>query len=267
MLLGSATGRPHQELNLPEAPVASLASDFWPRTNQWHIWHLHPDFDASTPSDYHFLLDPTAGRVTFGDGAKGRVPPKDALIIAAFHATRAEDGNLDQGSVNKLTDALHNRALLPDYDDVKEYLVEITNPFRAVGGSAAKTVARAAGRAIELIEKPNRAVTLADCEALAMETPGVRLARVSARANLHPGLPCFKAPGIITVIILPYLPADRPMPGREPLNRSRLSCPTPSYRTRIEVVGPTYLNVSVQAQVRSFKGLTRRISRKGLKKD
>lgn len=266
-LLGQGTGRPHQKITVSEKPV--LQSSFRLFTiedGNWLDWTLRPDFDASTRSDYHFLLDPTKGVVTFGDGERGRVVLPGAQIVASYLATRAEVGNVAADKVNQLVDSLHNRTVLSDYDKAKNQLIGIANPIPAVGGSPAETVNQAAGRSIELIEKPHRAVTLGDCEILSIETPGVRLARVSARANVHPGFPCFKAPGIITVIILPYLPADKPMPSRE--LQSAVATYLARRRvigTRIEVVGPTYLSLSVRAQVRGCAGINKTLLQEKIK--
>jgi predicted phage baseplate assembly protein len=104
--------------------------------------------------------------------------------------------------------------------------------------------------------QPNRAVSLSDYETLAMQTPGTRLARASARANLHPSFPCYRAPGIITLIILPYLPVTRPMPSAgliqavlRYINRRRV------IGTRVEVIGPTYREITVRATVQAFPGV------------
>ncbi len=269
-LIGQGTGRPHQKITVSEKPVQESSFRlFTIEDGNWLEWRLHHDFDASGRSDSHFLLDPTQGVITLGDGERGRVVPDKASIVVSYRATRAEEGNLADNTINKLAPSIHNQKLLELFDsDEKQQLelIEITNSIPADGGSPAEKMTHAAGRAIELIEKPNRAVTLADCEALAMETPGVRLARVSARANLHPDFPCFKAPAIITVIILPYLPAHRPMPSRELqwtvaayLARRRV------IGTRIEVVGPTYLKVAVRAQAQSCKGTNKADIQKRIK--
>ena len=210
--------------------------------------------DASDRDDAHFLLDASTGLVTFGDGERGRIPPAGTLIFATCHVTQAEAGNLSEGSVDQLADSVHNRAVLADFDSLKSQL-EVTNPLPAVGGAAAETITQAAGRAFEVIEKPRRAVTLADYEALAKETPGVQLARVSARANLYPSFSCLKALGMIAVIILPYLPAEGPMPSRG--LRQALAAYLARRRivgTWVEVVGPTYLEVTVRAKVRAYPG-------------
>ncbi len=254
--LDPGTGEPSQPRYLPEAPVQECSFQlFTLENNEWHTWQLRSDFDVSTRTDPHFLLNPTDGLVTFGDGEKGRVPPLDASIFAVYRTTRAEAGNMDAGKISRLLDSPHNKALLHDFDGVKNQLASILNPVAAVGGTAAETLAHAEGRAVELMEKPQRAVTLSDYEKLAMETPGVQLARASARANLHPSFPCLKAPGLITVIILPNMPVPRPAPGpglrravAAYLHRRRI------IGTRVEVVGPTYLDVAVRVKVQALAG-------------
>ncbi len=66
---------------------------------------------------------------------------------------------------------------------------------------------------------------------------------------------CYSAPGFITVVIIPYLPEGRPVPSpgligavAAYLNRRRV------IGTRIEVTGPDYLEVTVDAAVKAFTG-------------
>lgn len=252
VFVGRTSGAPFERMVVPQHPVAP--EDFQLFTfegDRWNTWTLRPDFDGSDRTAQDFTFDFETGAVLFGDGDKGRIPPADSLVFVSGFETRAQDGNLDRHVIDTLTDSLHNRALLPDFDTVKARLT-ITNVLPATGGDAAETLEETSERALELIEAPNRAVTLGDYEALARKTPGVRLARVSARANLHPGFPCFQAPGIVTVIILPWLPKGRPVPSvalrrtvAAYLTRRRV------IGTRVEVVGPTYRKVSVQARVQS----------------
>ena len=275
VFLDFGNGFPNQQFKLPDAPVEQ--SSFRLHTleaGRWQTWHLRHSFDASTRKDSHFLLDPAAGTITFGTGEKGRVPweirsrkplPREqCLIIAQYRATRADAGNLAAGSVRDLADSPHNRALYgatavgDGWTAVKNQLQNITNPLAATGGTAAETVAHASGRADLLVESSDRAVTLADYEKLALQTPGTQIARVSARANLHPSFPCFKAPGMITVIVLPFLPHGRPLPSpgllqavRSYLRRRRI------VGTRVEVVAPIYLEIAVQAEVRAQAGTNR----------
>jgi len=258
--LGEGTGRPNQRLRAADPAV--LAASFRLVTlegSEWREWTRRHDFDASRRDDAHFLLDPTTGVVTFGDGERGRVIPREAQVIASYRSTRAEAGNIAAGSVTTLARTPHNRKL-PGFDlsKVKDQLAAITNPVAAVGGEAAETFVHAAGRAFESVDTTERAVTLEDYERLALATPGAQLARVSARANLHTGFQCFTAPGMITVIILPYLPKDRPAPSAG-LRRAVAAYLTRRrvVGTRVEVVGPAYREVTVRGRVQSRAGVSR----------
>ncbi len=257
VFLGRGTGEPSQ--TMPVSPRTVVAESFRLYTiedDEWHEWTLRRDFDGSDRDDKHFQFDEQAQAVIFGDGENGRVPPLAALVIATGLETRAEEGNLTQGTINILTDNLHNRALLADFDQVTADIAVITNSFPATGGDDAETLEEATERARQLIAKPTRAVTLSDYETLARETPGVRIARVSARANLHPAFPCFSAPGMITLIVLPELPLTRPVPS--PRLRQTISAylrPRRIVGTRVEVVGPIYRKVSVIGRVQSATGV------------
>jgi predicted phage baseplate assembly protein len=268
--LGSGDGTPFQQLSLAEKPdddkfppestvVESSLKVFTVEGGVWKEWLVRPNLDASTRADLHCLLDSAKGLVTFGDGEKGRVVPEGVEIYASYLLTRAELGNLPARSITELSDPSHNEGLSAlNYSDAKARLGEIHNPFPAEGGAKAESVSEAAARAVLKRERTERAVTLDDYERLAKQTPGARLARVSARANLHPGFPCFDALGMVTVIIVPFLPCKRPMPSAALrrhvtayLNRRRV------IGTRVEVVGPTYVSVAVKARVQSAPGTNR----------
>ncbi len=273
VFLGFGSGFPNQQFTLPNAPVEQSSLRLYTlEDNQWHPWHMRRDFDASTRKDFHAVLDAFTGTVTFGTEEKGRVPPEiqtadttpleQCLVFATYESTRAEAGNLSRGAINQLADSQHNRTLFYDpvlkwggLANVKKRLKEIANPLAAEGGAAAETLAHASERADLVIQNSDRAITLKDYERLALQTPGTLIARVSARANLHPSFPCFKAPGMITVIVLPFLPQGRPMPSpgllhtvASYLRRRRI------IGTRVEVVAPVYLDVSVQAEVQALPG-------------
>lgn len=260
VLLDTGDGAPDQELRLPLAPAQESSFQlFTLEDSEWRTWHLRPDFDSSTRRDSDFQLNPTTGAVSFGDGEHGRVPPLGAQIYVVYRATHAEAGNLAAETINQLSDSPHNRtALGNDFDQIKVSLATITNPVVATGGAVAETLAHAIGRAIELTETPQRAVTLRDYETLAKQTPGVQLARVTARANLHPSFPCIRALGMITVMIVPNQPGPRPAPSpglrrvvAAYLNRRRV------IGTRVEVVGPSYLEVAVRAKVQACAGVSK----------
>ncbi len=251
---GEGNGAPFQQLALPKAPVADGVLTFESfEGGKWRPWEVRPDFDGSRRDSAHLLLDPTQGVITAGDGENGRTIPEGVEVRAAYRATRAIAGNLPAGRAWRFTEAALNSG------------ITIANPLPATGGAAEESLEEATARAVDLVNRPFRAVTLGDCERLALETPGVRLARASARADFDPTAPCFVSPGVITVIVLPRLPRHRPVPSAgllrtvgAYLGRRRV------IGTRIQVVGPTYLEVAVRARVSVHPGVERTALQKRL---
>ncbi len=263
--LGGGDGAPNQEFNLTNFPVQqssltllSLETTGTPPRPEWRRWTLRQDFDASKRSDAHFLLDATKGTLIFGDGEKGRVPQPDAAFFTIYNWTRAENGNLSGHEPMEFINGPFNRALIPNLDQVIEEFESITNAMSSIAGAPAETLDGAATRAIKMLNQTNRAVTLKDYERLALATPGTQLARAEARANRHPSFACLKATGLITLVVLPNMPVTRPTPS------GGLKRAVASYLqnkrvigTRVVVVGPDYLEISVLAKVKAFAGVSR----------
>ncbi len=243
---GVGLGEPGQTVTLDSAPVQALSVAIYTlEGDQWHSWAQRPDFDNSLRNGRHFLLNTMSGTVTFGDGEKGLPVPKGALIFAADRHTRAAQGNVKPGQPWQLSPSAHNKAL-----GVTGSQVKIANTFPAAGGENAETIAHAEGRALAEVNRITRAITLADIEHLALNTPGTCLARAAVKANLDPRYPCLQAPGTTTVVLLPKSKAAQPQPSaglrravQQYLNRRRI------IGSRLMVVGPTYTQVTVQARV------------------
>jgi hypothetical protein len=256
---GVASGTPHLRVILSRRPVvASTLRLLSQEGDGWRQWERRPDFYSSRRKDAHHLLDPTRGVITFGDGEHGRVAPDRARLFAAYSATLAELGNFPAAISFNLGDSPRNRALLGDVQAARQRLAGVTSPVPATGGQAAETLAHAIGRAIDERESSLRAVTLTDYETLARQTPGAQVARASARANLRPGFPCVSAGGHVSVLIVPASGAARPVPSRglrgavlRYLQRRRV------IGTRVEVVGPEYVEVAVKAKLAAFPRLNK----------
>ena len=109
-----------------------------------------------------------------------------------------------------------------------------------------------------MLNETSRAVTLKDYERLGFATPGTHLARAEARANRHPSFPCLKATGLITLVVLPNMPVPRPTPS---LGLLRTVASYLQHKrvigTRVVVVGPDYLEITVRAKVKAFAGISR----------
>lgn len=256
--LSSGTGRPRQRRILTDGIV--VADSLVVQTVEGtaiRTWAQCADFDASSGVDADVVLDPLAAAITFGDGQHGRAVPAGADMFASYLVTVAEDGNFAAGRPFRLPlpPPERNPMLTPD---AAEAIESATNVVSAVGGSQAETLEHAEGRALEEVARVTRAVTLTDLEALACSTPGTAIARAAAIAGLYSPFPCVDAAGLVAVVVIPWVPTDRPTPSeglleavRAFLGRRRL------IGTRIEVIGPTYLEVTVQTTVVADPGVAR----------
>jgi hypothetical protein len=281
---GFGSGLPDQVVSLPSQPVKCRSFHVFTLANSnWQEWTLRPDFGASRRTDFHAVLDYTGGNLTFGNGEHGQVVPPGGLIFCNYLGTEADAGNVKPGTITQLSNSPWNSVLLSGLgSSAQQELGQITsNRGAASGGAAQESLAHATGRAVEtlfaherLLElcqaksvstldrikhdsvlalpAPYRGVTLIDLERLALNVPGTRVARARAWSSLDPDYPCLEATGVVTIAVLPNTPVAQPQPSaglqqaiRKDLNRRRIVC------TRLEVVGPTYVTVSVQASVQA----------------
>lgn len=255
-MLDPGDGKPDQIRQIDSSLVSQSELSLWSwEAGQWVRWESTGDLLNAKPSDPHFLLDLSGDHIRFGNGEEGRTVPKDARLYTAYDTTQAENGNLQNDVIHELLQDTYNRALLPSPQEVAAKLKMIRNPIPATGGLLFESLEQLQARALADLARPTRAVTLADIEQLAKETPGICLARVTAIPNLHPAYPCYQAPGVITVIVLPFLPADAPqaspsLVGRVQgyLNARRV------VGTRLLVTGPQYHAAAVRARIRAMRG-------------
>jgi hypothetical protein len=291
--LGLGEEGPHEVFSLSETKVQEGSFQLFTLEQKeenseeriWRSWTVRDNLDSSTRTDLHILLNSDTGEITSGSGERGRLFPRGAIVLATYRATLAGGGNLAPGKITTLSKTLHNVALLgKELDELQDSLELITNPLGATGGVETETVDHATGRAMEnlwaherlldlcerfacqsldqiprdeilSVQAPQRAVSLLDLERLALDVAGTQVARVRAWANLHPTYPCLQAPGVVTVVIMPFLPARRPQPSQGQLHSVRQYLRQRRIvTTRVEVVGPTYLEVHVRARVQAMSG-------------
>lgn len=284
VLAGFGNGRPEQHLNLPQAQVQVDSLNFYTHSEgAWQRWSQHNDFDTSSRTDFDFVLDATTGEVTFGNGERGRVIPVGVPVLALYRTTHGNEGNVTAGSVTRPADTPFNDVLLSEISETeRDALSTITiNRLSATDGADVEPLVQTIGRAVETLHAhqhlldlcaetscaslddvtinhvrslhaPTRAVNLLDIERLALDVPGTRVARVRAWPASHPSYPCLQAEGVITVVVMPDLPIPKPEPSegllkavKRYLDRRRM------VTTRLEVVGPQYLEVRVKARVRA----------------
>ena len=236
--LAPGDGWPSQSRKVSEPQVADgkvvvLTSE---DAKVWETWTVRDDFDASDRRATDVVLDATSGTLTFGNGEHGVALPPNATPYVAYLATLADAGNVRAGTVISAAHA--------------DSLGAVTQPKAAWGGRAGETLDDVHARVLDTLALVTRAVTVEDIETLARATPGARLAVARAAPESHPDLPGIPAPGVITLTILPKLPAPAPMATPELCRLvscyvNRRGVPG----SRICVVGPIYRKVVVKAEL------------------
>jgi predicted phage baseplate assembly protein len=162
------------------------------------VWQEVTDLAQYGPDDRVYVLDPTLGTITTGDGVNGAaVPPGFGNVIARSYRTGGgSDGAVDAAAITTLIGAA-------------PFVTAATNPEAASGGDDVEPEADAILRGPQEIRARGRAVTLADYELMALSTPlaDVRRAFAMSRNPLYPDVPMT---GVVGVLIVPAERGDGP---------------------------------------------------------
>jgi uncharacterized phage protein gp47/JayE len=205
-------------------------------TQVWLRWQERENFFDSGPEDRVYVLDHSLGRLFFGNGEAGLIPPSGALIQAAsFRSGGGLAGNVPAGAVAQLLGAVSG-------------IRGVANPRAAEGGADGETLAEFQQRAPSSLRNRGRAIAPQDYEALARQaSAGVAVARVIPASDSAGA-----TPGWITVMIIPRSQDPRPVPsaGLRQSVRDYLAERAPfdvASAGRINVTGPVYRPVDVSA--------------------
>lgn len=203
----------------------------------WQPWIEVADFALSRPEDRHYILQRAAGVLRFGRCSRIPTAGINNIVARFYRYGGGNRGNVGAGTIKELQSYLAG-------------VTAVTNYYPAVGGADEETVAEAKLRAPQEIRTRDRAVTAADFEFLARQTPGVRLGRVKALPLFHPRFPGEQIPGVVTVIVVPETPEPSPQPSEA---TRRAVCDYLRERrlltTEVIVTGPLYRQVKVEVQV------------------
>jgi hypothetical protein len=197
--LGTASGEGDATFTLSGKPVdpASLVVQVWPQNAvQPQTWTRVDNFGGAGRNDTVFVLDPTAGTITFGDGIRGLRPPAGAVIVAASYAYGGGAAtNLQPGTI---------KAIQPSTAGT------VRHEWPTGGGSDGESVADAERRIPSFLANRDRAVTAEDFQSLAMATPGMALGRATVAQGLMPGTDASATrtgvPGVVSVFVWPSQP-------------------------------------------------------------
>jgi hypothetical protein len=225
--LPAGTGEPDQTVTLARSPVlpGSVTLTILEGEDE-RPWQQVDDFAAAGPEvpapdrrappgratdarplpSEVFVLDTESGVIRFGDGVRGKRPPRGAVLRASYDYGAGEASNVGAG-------AIKNGPALPDG-------LSATNAVRTWGGANAERVADGERQVSRYLQHRDRLVTAADFHTIAWRTPGVAIGRVEVLPAFHPNLSPNEpgdAPGVVTLMLIPRydpLQPDAPVPDR-----------------------------------------------------
>lgn len=212
------------------------------------VWEAVEDLDNSAPTDEHYVLDRTAGRVRFGDGVDGRMPDPSATVVAERYVHGGgRDGNVPATSTLHFVD----RERQVD-DDLALGELSVTAASAGTGGTDAESIDDAFRRVKRDLRTPYRTVTREDYEYVATHTPGLRFGRATALVEEVEGA------GVddvgITVVVVPYAPLSQPRPEPSEGFLDAVSRHVDRHRLvtdRVTVEAPEYVDLSFDVDVQT----------------
>lgn len=201
-------------------------------------WLPVDDFSASGAGDRHYIIDRAAGKLIFGDGKNGKVlpAPLEAQVLVRYKTGGGSRGNVGIGEINQLHSSI-------------AFVDRVFNPVAAVSGSDIEVMSEAVERGPQLLRHRSRAVTAEDFEWLAREA-SQNIARVKCLPNFT-GRGGRKS-GWVTMVVMPrarempaiLTPELKILVEKYLLRRAAANLALPG---RIQVIGPVYLEISINA--------------------
>ena len=209
----------------------------------WVKWNWVADFLGSEDQDRHYVFDPVPGRLSFGDGIRGKIPPRGQdNVRASYERGGGVNGNVAAGDVTGLASSV-------------PFVEAVANPEPGDGGAGEESIDDVLRRAPRQLKNRGRAVSADDFERIAMAASR-QLARVKCIAGMNDAGD--DEPGWVTLLIVPRTQAKKPTPSTELRHRVRervgermpatLADPE---RERLVVRGPDFLEVSVDAVLKA----------------
>jgi hypothetical protein len=259
-IVGVANGRPGQSYqlahgNIQPATLSLAVQESAVSNAALTPWTLVASLDPSGPFDRVFELDSEAGTIAFGDGIHGRIPPlvpQGGNIVALSYVWGGgSTGNLPVGAITVLNSAAAGVAAAVNY-------------VPAAGGVDSETQPQAQARTTKLLSTGSRAVATGDFAWLAMQTPGVQVAKAVVVPLRKPisdgiGLEDSDTPGVVTVIAVPQDTGAEPTPTAAFLDTVAQSLDSQRLiTTEVYVAPPQYIRLSnVKVSVAGRPGYTR----------
>ncbi len=234
-------------------------------------WKRVNDFDLSRPFDDHYIiLDKKNGVIKFGDGENGKIPQIGTKIIIKYKTGNLENNLvIHEGKAFELDSYSDSAVFSPDKLQGEIFGVTL---LPSSLGNLDEGLKEAVLRGRQELFIPFKVVSKSDCEYIVTNTPGLRVGKVKVFTNDEiKWFPSFittleKSKGRIDfvtldepenlintlfVLVIPYTFSQKPMPNipflstiLKHLDKHKL------ITTRIKMVLPEYVNLSITAEVR-----------------
>lgn len=209
-------------------------------TETWVLWKEVYDFFDSKENSRHYMLDRAIGKLQFGDGINGMIPPAGDNNIKAFsyQAGGGAQGNVKTGEIKTLKSAVGG-------------VDKASNPAAADGGANTATLDEMLEIGPAMISHRNRAVTVEDFEWLAKQAAR-KVVKVRCLPNINNNGQT--EIGWVTVVMVPDSKEDKPLPSLELKRKVRryldaLCANTLVSAQHIYTKGPSYTEIGVSADV------------------
>ncbi len=235
-LLGTGTGDPDQRFPLTKTPVLMKSAHVQvEEPDGWRDWAEVDLATPTTPADYPFVVDPTAGEVRFPGP---RVPQIGQRIrVVTYRYGGGVAGNVAAAAVTQLVTTAGP--------------LEAVNPLPAEGGSDAVDLGTALAAIPAEVHRRDRAVVDDDFRDLARQVAGV--ARADTLPLLHPDAPARDSAGVVSVVVFPTedrVDPGAPTPDLALLRRvAQYLDPRRLLTTELYVIPPTYRRIAVSVGV------------------
>jgi predicted phage baseplate assembly protein len=243
--LESALAAEGAETDVTRGPLRLRRDRLKRVTEAWVLWEERPTLLLSGPSDRHYALDRARGRLRFGDGEQGRLPPMGALVAARRYRTGGgRAGNVGTGTINQALGPIGG-------------MESVANVAPAEGGADAEIPEAVAHRGPYSVRARGRAVVADDFAIMAREaSPSVAVARALPARDAS-GRP---AAGWVTLVIIPSSAEPRPFPSfglRQQVRRhiEERTAGDIAAATQVVVAGPEYQAVDVFATLVLVRGV------------
>lgn len=194
-----------------------------------------------------FTVNAESGEIKFGDGLRGKRPPRNAKLRASYDYGVGSAGNVGAGSIN-------SSPSLPAG-------LKVSNPVRTWNGTEAEKTSEGEKQITRYIQHRDRLVNATDFETITLRTPGVDIGRVEVIPAFSPELTPSEpgdAPGVVTLMLIPrYDPKQPDAPNADSIfldTICRYLDPRRLVTTQLILRGPVYKPVWVSVGINVVAG-------------